>query len=107
MAKKQTRRSVSIRGTTYDTVRGYCEQHGLSMSEFVEDRIAGFFAADGVPVVVKAVKAAPPPSPKPKPLAETRPPKKPPAPRPKRSPAQPSAQLDSHELQEAARHFTF
>jgi hypothetical protein len=43
MAKKQTRRSVSIRGTTYEQVREYCERHGLSMSEFMEQRIALFF----------------------------------------------------------------
>ena len=43
MAKKQTRRSVSIRGTTYEKVRKYCEENNVSMSEFVEARIAEFF----------------------------------------------------------------
>ncbi len=43
MAKKQTRRSVSIRGSTYELVRQYCEQNDVSMSEFVEERIAVFF----------------------------------------------------------------
>jgi hypothetical protein len=43
MAKKQTRRSVSIRGTTYDRVRDFCERSNISMSEFVEERIASFF----------------------------------------------------------------
>ena len=47
MAKKQTRRSVSIRGSTYDQIRKYCERNGLSMSEFVEDRIATFFGNGG------------------------------------------------------------
>ena len=43
MAKKQTRRSVSIRGVTYDQIRKYCERHEMSMSEFVEERISTFF----------------------------------------------------------------
>ena len=47
MAKKQTRRSVSIRGSTYDQIRRYCERHEMSMSEFVEDRIATFFGNGG------------------------------------------------------------
>jgi len=47
MAKKQTRRSVSIRGSTYDQIRKYCERHGVSMSEFVEERIAMFFGNGG------------------------------------------------------------
>ncbi len=47
MAKKQTRRSVSIRGATYEKVRAYCERHDLSMSEFVEDLIGQFFSGHG------------------------------------------------------------
>lgn len=47
MAKKQSRRSVSIRGSTYDQIRKYCERNSLSMSEFVEDRIATFFGNGG------------------------------------------------------------
>lgn len=47
MAKKQTRRSVSIRGSTYDQIRRYCERHEMSMSEFVEERIATFFGNGG------------------------------------------------------------
>ena len=43
MAKKQTRRSVSIRGSTYEFIRQYCEQTDQSMSEFVEERISEFF----------------------------------------------------------------
>lgn len=47
MAKKQTRRSVSIRGSTYEQIRRYCERNEISMSEFVEDRIAAFFGNGG------------------------------------------------------------
>ena len=42
MAKKQTRRSVSLNKTTYERLRTYCETNGLSMSEFVETRIGDF-----------------------------------------------------------------
>lgn len=47
MAKKQSRRSVSIRGSTYDQIRKHCERSGVSMSEFVEERIAAFFGNGG------------------------------------------------------------
>jgi hypothetical protein len=60
MAKKQTRRSVSIRGTTYDRIRSYCELEGISMSEFVEQRIAAFF--DGSERAAAPAKAAPKPA---------------------------------------------
>ncbi len=46
MAKKQTRRSVSIRGSTYEVIQQYCKQNNQSMSEFVEERIAAFFGTD-------------------------------------------------------------
>jgi hypothetical protein len=47
MAKKQSRRSVSIRGVTYEQIRKYCERNNVSMSEFVEERIAMFFGNGG------------------------------------------------------------
>ena len=47
MAKKQTRKSVSIRGSTYELIRKYCERNDISMSEFVEERIATFFGNGG------------------------------------------------------------
>lgn len=39
MGKTQTRRSISIRGETYDRLRAWCEGHHESMSEFLERRI--------------------------------------------------------------------
>jgi hypothetical protein len=48
MAKKQTRRSVSVRGSTYEQIKNYCDRNGLSMSEFIEDRIAQFFGNGGL-----------------------------------------------------------
>lgn len=40
MATKQTRRSISVRGTTYDNLRRYCEEKSISMSEVVEQQLA-------------------------------------------------------------------
>jgi hypothetical protein len=42
MAKKQSRRSVSLSRSTYERLRAYCETNELSMSEFVETRIGDF-----------------------------------------------------------------
>jgi hypothetical protein len=42
MAKKQTRRSVSLSQSTYERLKSYCETNELSMSEFVESRIGDF-----------------------------------------------------------------
>lgn len=39
MPSKQTRRSISVRGSTYDALRRYCEQRGVSMSEVVETEL--------------------------------------------------------------------
>jgi len=39
MAKKQTRRSISIRGDIYAQVKKFCDAKGISMSAFVEERI--------------------------------------------------------------------
>ncbi|MCC6751336.1 MAG: hypothetical protein IT371_27025 [Deltaproteobacteria bacterium] len=147
MAKKQTRRSVSIRGLTYETVRKYCERHGLSMSEFVEERISTFFgngqaaaptvkeapplparepAARPTPAPVKPVVASAKPAPAPaKAAAPARPvaPAPTPAPAPARAPspaaaapaaksatarqAKDQSQLNTEQLHDAARHFTF
>ena len=40
MSKKQTRRSISVRGTTYEALRQYCELHERSMSDLVEEKLA-------------------------------------------------------------------
>lgn len=42
MAKKQTRRSVSLSKSTYERLKAYCETNDLSMSQFVEQRIGDF-----------------------------------------------------------------
>ena len=42
MAKKQSRRSVSLSRLTYERLRSYCETNDISMSQFVETRIGDF-----------------------------------------------------------------
>jgi hypothetical protein len=42
MAKKQTRRSVSLSRVTYERLKAFCEVNDVSMSEFVETRIGDF-----------------------------------------------------------------
>ena len=46
VAAKQTRRSISVRGTTYDNLRRYCEQQDTSMSEVVEEQLARLLAQE-------------------------------------------------------------
>ncbi len=43
MAKVQTRRSISVSGATYEVIRSYCRRNGISMSEFMEERVREFF----------------------------------------------------------------
>ncbi len=42
MAKKQTRRSVSLSRATYERLKAFCDLNDVSMSEFVETRIGDF-----------------------------------------------------------------
>lgn len=47
MAKKQTRRSISVSRTTYERLKAFCETNNISMSQFVEARV-GDFLGEGV-----------------------------------------------------------
>jgi hypothetical protein len=47
MAKKQTRRSISVSRTTYERLKSFCETNNISMSQFVEARV-GDFLGEGV-----------------------------------------------------------
>ncbi len=51
MAKKQTRRSISVSGDTYNAVRDYCDQHALSASGLVTDLLEKYLRdnKDGPP----------------------------------------------------------
>lgn len=50
MAKRQTRRSISVRGVTYQRLKNFCDAEGLSVSGYLEDIIAERLDAAGVPV---------------------------------------------------------
>ena len=58
MAKKQTRRSVSLSRSTYERLRAFCETNNLSMSEFVETRIGDFLGRPAAPAKGTEDKAA-------------------------------------------------
>lgn len=47
MAKKQSRRSVSMSKSTYERLRAFCEVNEQSMSQFVEERIGDFLGRRG------------------------------------------------------------
>lgn len=41
MPSKQTRRSISISGPTYDALKEHCKEQDMSMSGFVENLLKG------------------------------------------------------------------
>ena len=61
MAKRQTRRSISVKGITYQRLKNYCEAEGISISGYLEQIIAEKLDAAGIPVPEKVE-----PRPKPK-----------------------------------------
>jgi hypothetical protein len=90
MPTKQTRRSISVRGATYDQLRSFCDAHGRSMSDLVEEQLAALFARDTTPkapeplaatqqksvrlaAIANKVARAPIPAPPPRPPAPTPP----------------------------------
>lgn len=52
MAKKQSRRSISVKAATYATIRDDCARRALSASEYVEGLIAADHKARGVSAVM-------------------------------------------------------
>jgi hypothetical protein len=63
MAKKQTRRSISVSRTTYERLKAFCESNNISMSQFVETRVGDFLGQDGT--TVELVRPTTPPAPRP------------------------------------------
>lgn len=51
MAKRQTRRAISVKGRTYLRLKRYCEKHDMSISGYLEQRIAEDMDAAGEPEV--------------------------------------------------------
>ena len=69
MAKKQTRRSISVSRTTYERLKAFCETNNISMSQLVETRVNDFLGTSDVapapsapfrPVTPRPVMAPPP-----------------------------------------------
>lgn len=79
MAKKQTRRSISVSRNTYERLKAFCETSGISMSQFVESRVGDFLGEDGQTPVVAASTAAIGAE-RPRPTALPQPPRAQPAP---------------------------
>jgi len=52
MAKKQTRRSISVSRTTYERLKAFCETNNISMSQFVETRVGDFLGGDAPTTIV-------------------------------------------------------
>ena len=50
MAKKQTRRSISVSRTTYERLKAFCEANNISMSQLVETRVNDFLGEGSVTV---------------------------------------------------------
>ena len=64
MAKKQTRRSISVSRTTYERLKAFCESNNISMSQFVETRVGDFLGqSEGtttvIPVAPRPAQPAP------------------------------------------------
>lgn len=50
MARKQTRRALSVKGLTYQRLKKYCDAKGMSVSGFVEEIVHERLDELGVPV---------------------------------------------------------
>jgi hypothetical protein len=84
MAKKQTRRSISVSRTTYERLKAFCEANNVSMSQLVETRVNDFLGEGSAPVATITPVAPRPAAPAaPRPVA--------PAPTPKQDTAAPVA----------------
>ncbi len=58
MAKKQTRRSISVSRGTYERLKAYCETNQISMSQFVERRVGDYLGRSGATTGATPVQAA-------------------------------------------------
>ena len=65
MAKKQTRRSISVSRTTYERLKAFCESNNISMSQFVETRVGDFLGQGEGTTTVEADLTRPAPRPAP------------------------------------------
>lgn len=91
MAKKQTRRSISVSRSTYERLKAFCEANNVSMSQLVETRVNDFLGGDAP---TEALRPIPPrPTPTITGIAPLPPrPSTPPAPAPVKPPVEPPKQ---------------
>ncbi len=77
MAKKQTRRSISVSRTTYERLKAFCETNNISMSQFVEARVGDFLgeSVGTMSIVPTQPRPASPAPVQPRPVAPAAPPK--------------------------------
>jgi len=75
MAKKQTRRSISVSRTTYERLKAFCEANNISMSQLVETRVNDFLG-EGTTTITP--RPTPAPAPRPVPTSSPMTPSKPP-----------------------------
>src|SRR5687768_15134950 len=96
MAKKQSRRSISLSRSTYERLRSYCETNGISMSQFVEHRVGDFLGrsvrprAQSTVDAPEALPSAPQMAAPPVPQVAARPAQPRPEPRPAPTPVAPT-----------------
>lgn len=67
MAKKQTRRSISVSRTTYERLKAFCESNNISMSQFVETRVGDFLGQSEGTTTVEVDSTRRPVAPRPQP----------------------------------------
>jgi hypothetical protein len=79
MAKKQTRRSISVSRTTYERLKAFCEANSISMSQIVETRVNDFLG-EGVTVSASVFASVPASVPAPVPASVSIPGSSPPRP---------------------------
>lgn len=79
MAKKQTRRSISVSRVTYERLKAFCEANNVSMSQLVETRVNDYLVSEGSPLDLGSHPAPvapvmPRPAPMPMPMTSYQPP---------------------------------
>ncbi len=62
MAKKQTRRSISVSRMTYERLKAFCETNNISMSQLVETRVNDFLGEGSTTIIPASPRPAPAPA---------------------------------------------
>jgi hypothetical protein len=73
MAKKQTRRSISVSRTTYERLKAFCEANNISMSQLVETRVNDFLGEGTTTITPRPSVPSPQPVRPPAPLSNPSP----------------------------------